>query len=182
MTYSEITWDAGTKVDTTISLNEVTGTSSSSHVQSTSQLGVGSSIQWTQTNGAGVTGIGIDPFASGYTQVEFGFHWDNGQSKWKIYESGTKVHEQSGTYSDTLTITITTANQFKYSVNGVQAYISSESYDEDYTHYAHASEINSQTVTMNVQGATNEGGQSVNQNEGTLPMDYILYLNTRVPK
>ena len=171
MAFNPIIWDSTSNIASTISSNVLSGTGTGATAQSISALSETSSIQWTQTSGSSVVGMGHDPYTSSYSEVEFGFHYD--ASKWKIYESGTKVHEQLGTSTDTLKITINSTGSILYYVNGSLAYTSATSYDSTKSYYAHATDFGTQTITMDIEnadGGTVSGTDLVNAHAHLQPL------------
>ena len=107
MTYSDVTWDSSTAINTTISGGQVTATAISwaSNVKGTDAITSSDSVKFTINTNYAVGGIGKDPFTATphqFSAIEFGWHWSSG---WKTYEDGSETGDYGGSVSDEARVT-----------------------------------------------------------------------------
>ena len=65
-----------------------------------------------------MAGYGVDPFGSGYSDIEYAWYYTSVENKWYIYESGSDILFLTGSYSDTVKI-VRDGTTIKYYHNDV---------------------------------------------------------------
>ena len=193
MSYTNISWDEATADSITISDATITATGASSwdkKVKSTSTFDNSTTLKFTSwnTSGAFVGGFAKDPFAhtnpsAEYASVEYGFYVDVGNDYYEISESGSSSNGTSSagiTTTSIFKIERTSLGQFKYYVDDVL--IKTTAAGDSSAMYAHGTfNLNGAHCTGSTQSSNVEQESTPIAGEGA-PIDYILYLNTKVPK
>lgn len=197
MTYTAVSWNSTTALNTTIGTGgQVTSTAISwqSNVQGTDAITSSDSIKFTVNTNYAVAGIGKDPFTATphqFSAIEFGWHYASG---WKTYEDGSETGDYGGSASDEARVTRNGSN-VEFYLNDVLKRTETGVTDVtvDYYPQASMSGVNS-SITMETNassgsgGGGSGGGEEEEEEETTpiagegTPIDYILYLNTRIPK
>lgn len=189
---SDVTWNSSTAIGFSISGNTVTDTTNNSSwdnwVQTTETLDdtEDNSAFFTTDSTNAMVGLAINPFNSAtysYQDIERCLHIESGSLE--IFEGSTTTSYSFTHSSSTIYRIQLTSSGAKYYRDGTLFHTSTYTTDINVPHYLQVSTKvagSTITATTDLAGSTPDPDPDPIADDGALPIEHILYLNTVVPR